>query len=173
MALREIAPWRWGGLRHWREEERPFKSFRRDMEALHREMDRLFDDFWSDTGRSALPSSESNFGAVWPRIDEVEDDGSYRITAELPGMDEDDISVDLADGLLTIRGEKKQDEEEKSKDYFRQERTFGAFRRSMLIPRDIDESKIKASFKKGVLSIDLPKTEESQQKVKHIDIKAA
>jgi HSP20 family protein len=75
--------------------------------------------------------------------------------------------------MLTVRGEKKQEDEEKGKDFYRKERSFGSFRRVLPIPGDVDESKIKASFEKGVLMIDLPKSEEAKKKVKHITIKAA
>ena len=74
---------------------------------------------------------------------------------------------------LTIRGEKKREDEEKGKDFYRKERSFGAFRRSLPIPADVDEGKIDASFAKGVLYIELPKTEEARKKISHIDVKAA
>lgn len=173
MALKELVPWRWGGLRRWEEEERPFQAFRREMETLHREMDRLFEDFWRGAGRPSLLPEAWAFGDVSPRVDESEDDKAYHVALEVPGMDEKDVEVTLSDGLLTIRGEKKQEEEEKGKDFYRKERAFGAFRRTLPIPGEVDESKIKASFEKGVLTIDLPKTEEAQKKVKHIEVKAA
>ena len=88
-------------------------------------------------------------------------------------LDEDDVDVTLSGGVLTIRGEKKREEEEKGKDYYRSERHFGSFRRSLPIPVDVDETKIEAEFKKGVLNIELPKTREARDKVKHIPIKAA
>lgn len=173
MALKELAPWRWGGLRRWEEEDRPFSSFRRDMDALHREMDRLFEDFWRGGDRPSLLSESWAMRDISPRVDETEDDKAFHVKVELPGMDQEDVEVTLSDGLLTIRGEKKQEEEEKGKDFYRKERSFGAFRRTLPVPGEVDESKIEASFKKGVLSIELPKTVEAQKKVKHIDVKAA
>jgi HSP20 family protein len=112
-------------------------------------------------------------GEVTPRVDETEDEKAFHIQVELPGMDKEDVDITMANGLLTIRGEKKREEEEKGKDFYRKERSFGAFRRSLPIPADVDESKIDASFTKGVLYIELPKTEEARKKITHIDIKAA
>jgi HSP20 family protein len=88
-------------------------------------------------------------------------------------MDEDDVDVTLSGGVLTIRGEKKREEEEKGKDYYRSERHFGSFRRSLPIPVDVDEAKIEAEFRKGILYIELPKTREARDKIKHIPVKAA
>lgn len=173
MKHKALAPWRWGGLSRWAEDDQPLRSFRHEMETLQREMDRLFTDFWSDEGRMfAMPET---FGAkhLMPRVDESEDEKAFHVKVELPGMDEEDVDITLADGMLTVRGEKKQEEEEKGKDFYRKERSFGSFRRVMPLPGDVEESKIQASFKKGVLTIDLPKSAKAQQKVKHITIKAA
>jgi HSP20 family protein len=173
MALRELVPWRWGGLRRWEEEDQPLHAFRTEMESLHREMDRLFEDLWRGAGRPSTLPEAMHLGDVYPRVDETEDDKAYHVAVELPGMDEKDVEVTLTDGLLTIRGEKKQVEEEKGKDFYRKERSFGSFRRALPIPGEVDESKIKASYKKGVLIVDLPKSEAAQKKVRHIDVKAA
>lgn len=173
MALKELVPWRFGGLRRWEGDAGPLEGFRREMEALHREMERVFDDFWRGAGRSSVLSDVWAHGAVMPRIDEAEDDKAYHVSIELPGMDQEDIEVTLSEGMLTIKGEKKQEEEEKGKDFYRKERHFGSFRRSVPVPGEVDESKIRASFKKGVLKIDLPKSEEAKKKVKHISVKAA
>ena len=174
MTLKELVPWRWGGLRRWDEDERTFPSFRRDFESLHREMDRMFDDFFRGAPSRALQMPETfAFGEVMPSVDIAEDDKAFRIAVELPGMDEKDLDVTLTEGLLTIRGEKKQEHEDKGKDFYRKERSFGSFRRALPIPGDVDESKIDAAFKKGVLTITLPKTEEAKKKVRHIDVKAA
>jgi HSP20 family protein len=175
MTLKDMVPWRWGGLRHWTEEDRPYESFLREMDSLHKEMDRLFEDFWKG---SEAPTRLGRFGQhgemqVMPRIDESEDESAFHIKVELPGMDQDDVDVTLANGILTIRGEKKQEEEEKSKDFYRRERTFGSFRRELPIPGEVDDGKIRAKFEKGVLFIELPKSEEAQKKVKHIPVQAA
>jgi HSP20 family protein len=174
MTLKELVPWRFGSLRRWDEDERAFPSFRRDFDSLHREMDRVLEDFFRMSPLRAMQMPESlGFGDVMPTIDVADDDKMFRISVELPGMDEKDIDVTLTEGLLTIRGEKKQEHEDKGKEFYRKERSFGSFRRVIPIPIDVDESKIEASFKKGVLLINLPKTEEAKKKVRHIDVKAA
>lgn len=170
MALKELVPWRWGGLSRPGEDEIPLHSFRREIDKLHREMERLFEDAWR--GRTSFPPETWLGGASWPSVDETDDDKAYRISVELPGLDEKDVEVTLADGVLTIRGEKKQEEEEKRRDYYRKERSYGSFRRTLAVPGEVDESRIRASFKKGVLTVELPKSEEAQKKVKHIDINA-
>jgi HSP20 family protein len=173
MTLKGMVPWRWGGLRRWDEEDRPFESFFREMDTLRKEMDRLFEDFWKGSGQRSFMTTPWQYSDITPRVDETEDEKAFHIRVELPGMDKDDVDLTLSNGVLTIRGEKKREEEEKGKDFYRKERAFGAFRRSLPIPFDVDESQIDASFKKGVLYIELPKTEEAQKKVKHISVKAA
>jgi HSP20 family protein len=173
MKHKALAPWRWGGLSRWDEDDQPLRSFRREMETLQRDMDRLFSDFWRDEGRMFnLPESWGSKHLI-PQVDEAEDEKAFHVKMDLPGMDQEDVEITLADGMLTVRGEKKQEDEEKGKDFYRKERTFGSFRRVLPLPGDVDESKIKASFKKGVLTIELPKSEEAKKKVKHITIKAA
>jgi HSP20 family protein len=138
---------------------------------LRREIDRLFDDFdrglWSPFRRSLLG------GEPWraPAVDVVEKDEAYEVTAELPGLDEKNVEVALANGILTIRGEKQEEKEEKKKDYHLQERHFGAFERRFPLPDDIDAERIEATFRKGVLTVVLPKTAEARKTAKKIEIK--
>ncbi len=171
--MKQIIPWRWGGLRSWEDEDRPFGSFSHGMDSLHKEMDLLFEDFWKGNDRPSLMTKPWDYAHLNTRLDVTEDEKAFHVKIELPGMDQKDVDITLSDGLLTIRGDKKQEEEEKDKDFYRSERTFGSFRRTLTIPVEVDESKIEASFKKGVLSIELPKTDEAQKKVKHITVKAA
>lgn len=173
MTLREIVPWRWGGLRRWEPEEGPFGTVRRQMETLHREMDRLFDEMTTETVRPSFTPMAWGREFAMPNIDETEDDKAFYVSIELPGMDESDVDITLSGRLLTIRGEKKEDEKEEGKDYYRRERKFGSFRRTLELPGEVDESMIEASFKKGVLRVTLPRTKEAQAKIKHIDVKAA
>jgi HSP20 family protein len=154
---------------------RPFESFRR-------EVDRLFDDFsrgiWrSPFGRSFFDvepfrRSEAAFGSM-PAVDVTQTDKGYEITAELPGMEDKDVEVKLANGILTIRGEKRDEKEEKNKDYYVSERSFGSFERSFQVPENIDTDKISAGFEKGVLTITLPKSAEAQRAEKKIEVKAS
>jgi HSP20 family protein len=173
MTTKRIAPWRWGGLKRWESEANPIQNFRSEMEALRRDMDRLFEDFWQGDRLSLTVPESMGSMDLMPRVDETEDEKGFHVRVELPGMDQKDVDITMSDGFLTISGEKKQDEEETGKNFYRKERSFGSFRRVLQLPGDIDESKIDASFKKGVLSIELPKTEEARKKVKHISVKAA
>ncbi len=106
-------------------------------------------------------------------VDIIEGDKAYEVTAELPGMDEKDIEVKIADGGLTIKGEKQEQKEEKEKNYYLSERRYGSFERYFRIPEGVDTDKIEASFKKGVLTVNLPKKPEAQKPVKKIEVKAA
>jgi HSP20 family protein len=108
-----------------------------------------------------------------PAVDIAESDKAYEVTAELPGMDEKNIEVKLTNGNLTIKGEKREEKEEKKKDYYLSERHFGSFERQFRVPEGVDVEKIEASFKKGVLTVTLPKRPEAQKPEKKINIKAA
>ncbi|MFX1674976.1 Hsp20/alpha crystallin family protein [Paraburkholderia sp. A2WS-5] len=152
------------------------------VENLRREIDRLFDDF--DRGFSLQPPRRAFLGiepfwrrerafAAAPAVDIAETDKAYEIVAELPGLDENDIEVKLANGGLTIKGKKQEEKEEKKKDYYLHERRFGAFERYFQMPEGVDREKIEASFKKGVLTVTLPKTAEARKAEKKIPVKAA
>jgi HSP20 family protein len=155
---------------------RPWHPF----EGLRQEIDRLFSDFglgfqWP-FGRS-LFAAEPQFRRelMWstmPAVDVVESEKSYEIAADLPGMDEKNIEVKVAEGVLTIKGEKQEEKEEK-KDYYLQERSFGSFQRRFDLPESVDSDKIEASFKKGVLTVTLPKKPEAQKPTKKIEVKSA
>ena len=151
------------------------------FEGLRDEIDRLFDDFgrgmWQPFRRSLFPMAPSFRSQVkWPTmpaVDVVESEKAYEITAELPGMDEKNIEVKVADGMLTIKGEKREEKEEKQKDYYLQERSFGSFERSFEVPETVETDKIEANFKKGVLTLTLPKKAEAQKPAKKIEVKPA
>jgi HSP20 family protein len=150
----------------------------RPLATLRREIDRLFDDFHMrprPSGRTIFDvepfwRGELSFGKV-PVVDIVEKEKEYEITAELPGMDEKNVDVKFADGILTIKGEKSEEKEEKKKDYYLSERHFGSFHRSFQVPAGIDADKIEASFKNGVLTVILPKAAQAQRSEKKIAIK--
>ena len=108
-----------------------------------------------------------------PTVDISETDKAYEITAELPGMDEKNVEVKLANGLLTIKGEKQDEKEEKKKDYHMRERSYGSFERSFQVPDGVNADKIEANFKKGVLTVILPKSAEAQKAEKKITVKSA
>ena len=139
-------------------------------------MDRLFDDFSSGFWRGSLfdmaPFRRAEAALRMPAVDVAKTDKAYEITAELPGLDEKNIEVKLANGVLSIKGEKQEDKEEKQKDYYRRERSFGSFERSFQVPEGVDTDKIPASFKNGILSMTLPKSAEGQKQAKKIEVKA-
>lgn len=110
-----------------------------------------------------------DFGPT-PKMDVVESDGAYELTAELPGMDEKDIEVVMRDRVLMLKGEKKEEREEKKEDYRLCERRYGTFERAFTLPEGVDATKVKARFVKGVLHITLPKTKESQLKQRKIPV---
>lgn len=146
--------------------------------SLRREVERLFDDFSAVSARrsggtfSAEPFWRGEFGVAHaPAVDIVEHEKDYQVTAELPGMDEKDIDVKFADGVLTIKGEKKEESEDKQKDYYRSERHFGAFQRSFRVPDGVEADKIEANVKNGVLTVVLPKSDVAQKREKTIAIK--
>lgn len=153
----------------------------RPFENLRREVDRLFDDFsprsWRPFGRALFDTEpfwrgELSWGKA-PAVDVVEKDKAYEITVELPGMDESNIDVKYSDGVLSIKGEKKEEKEEKKKDYFVSERRYGSFQRSFGVPDGVDADKIEANFKNGVLTVTLPKSPEALKKEKSIAVKKA
>ena len=150
------------------------------FENLRQEIDRLFDDFgmgfrWP-FGRSLFAAEplfrREQTWASMPAVDVVESEKGYEITADLPGMDEKNIEVKVADGVLTIKGEKREETEKREKDYYLQERSFGSFERSFEVPETVETDKIEASFKKGVLTLTLPKKAEAQKPAKKIEVKA-
>ncbi len=152
----------------------------RPFESLRREVDRLFEDFgggfWSSPFRGSFglaPFRRSEVGfAAMPPADVSETDNAYEITAELPGMDEKNVEVKVTNGVLTIRGEKQDEKEEKKKGYHMRERSYGSFERSFQVPDGVDADKIEANFKKGVLTVILPKSAEAQKAEKKITVKS-
>ena len=138
----------------------PFTSMRRDME-------RLFEDFSRGLGWSAPALAQMGTA---PRVDVSETETELNIEAELPGVDEKDIEVVLSDGRLTIKGEKKQEKEEKNKDYHLVERSYGSFARTLGLPFDVDPEQVKAKFEKGVLKVTVPKPAEVKAREKKIPI---
>jgi len=142
------------------------------FDQLRRQMDSLFHDL---PARRHLGETEpferffTSFAAA-PAVDVVEKDTEYRITAELPGMDEKDVEVKLAGDVLTISGEKKDEHEEKEKHFSFSERRYGAFKRTFQLPEGVDCEKIAASFEKGVLTVTLPKTAAAKSAEKKIEV---
>jgi HSP20 family protein len=137
---------------------------------LHREIDRVFSDF--GRGVPAFGSFGQN-GRMDLKVNVAEQDGAIEVTAEIPGVSPEDIEVQLKEGMLTIRGEKKEEKDEKNKDYHVVERSYGMFERSFRLPAEVDSQKVEASFDKGVLKVTLPKLPEAKSKVQKIAVKPA
>jgi len=140
---------------------KPFRELGpiRDFERMTKEMDRFGDSFLEGTLRKRRED-----GTEWfPSLDVSETKSDFVVKAELPGIDPKDIDVSLNDGMLTIRGEKKQEKEEKEENYHFIERSYGTFSRSVSLPRDLKHDKISASYKDGVLRVVLPKSEEAKK----------
>ena len=158
MNLRSLMPI--GRDRNVARSDNPFMS-------LQREVDRLFDDFT----RGFPAFSSAGAAELLPSVDVTETDKQIEITAELPGLEEKDVQVNVADNVLTIRGEKKAEKEEKDKTFRLAERSYGSFVRSLELPEGVNADAIKASIDKGVLKVTVPKPAPAQ--VKKIDVKTA
>lgn len=147
----------------------------RPLMGLRDQIEDMFDRYtqgWPRLGQ--LWDIEPGLGlkgfARTPVLDMSETDKGYEITAELPGLDEEEVEVNVTDDVLTIAGEKQEEHEEKKKDYFVKERRFGQFRRSLRLPPDADSSNISARFNKGVLSVAIPKAAGAVEKGRKIPI---
>ena len=150
--------------------------------SLRTEMDRMFDRFAGGWGMPSLRRMfdaepalryESTFTVPSPAVDITEDDGNYKVTAELPGMTEKEIEVVVSGDMLTLKGEKKEEKEQQEKNFYLSERSYGSFQRSFYVPEGVDRDKIAADFSKGVLTITMPKTAKAVQQQKTIEVKAA
>jgi HSP20 family protein len=133
------------------------------MESMRDQMDRLFHSFaagWPSLGEEGPLREHRPAIALghMPKVETAEDDKQFEITVELPGVDEKDVAVSVDDGVLTIKGEKKSEREEKNKDYHLTERSYGSFQRSFHLPETAAQDKISADFENGVLKVTLPKS---------------
>jgi HSP20 family protein len=156
----------------WRRSESPLRRTEENpFFALHREMNQMFDDFFR--GHDLLPfDGERRPMAFSPSVDIREDEKEVTVKAELPGMDEKDIEVSLTDNALTIKGEKKDEKEEKGKGYWHRETSYGTFQRTIPLPEGLDMEKVDARFRNGILTVTLARQEEAKAKGKKITIKA-
>ncbi len=169
MAVRGIIPWR-------RREEEPEGLLRRSdfpgsFMDLQKEINSLFESFFRGAELDfPWRGAETRFT---PRVDVSETDDAVLVKAELPGMEEKDVDVTLDNHQLIMKGEKKEEKEDKVRGVQRVERSYGSFYRSIPIPADVDEDKIEANFKRGVLDIKLPKTQADKEKRRKIEVKKA
>jgi HSP20 family protein len=139
--------------------------------AMRDELDRMFGRFERDWAFPSLFGREGGTAGLLPELDVREGTNSIAIEVELPGVEEKDISVTLANGVLTIKGEKKQEKQEKSENYHVTERSFGSFQRSLRLPDVVDETKVEAKFDKGVLKLTAAKKPEAVKAERRIEIK--
>jgi HSP20 family protein len=188
MDIKKLAPWNW----FKKEDEDAGKTIPvqhpqhqtgfylpgNPLDQFHHNVDRLFDNLLQGFGLSPFRGG----GSFWPRLlesvlkptlDIASTDQSYNISVELPGVDENDMKLELLNGTLTIRGEKKYQKEQKDKNHYCVERSYGSFQRVLNLPEDMDESDIKASYAKGVLNITIPRKALPKTEVKQIQVKAA
>ena len=155
MGIKDLIPWNNGGREvgiHRDTEVNPFFT-------LHREMNRMFDEVFRGIDLARFAPTRALNGLGWPQIDIDETDKEVRITAELPGLDEKDLSLEIANGVLSISGEKKSESEDKARRF--SERYYGRFERRIPL-EDVDEDKVSAAFKNGVLTIIVPKSAEAK-----------
>lgn len=168
MNLQKLSPW------NWFKREEPasgeLSPARRDDDPLarmHREMDRLFEGFFGSLDR---PSDWRSDLVLKPSVDIAESKRAYRISVEVPGVDENDIDLTLDGDALIISGEKRQESEDDEDGFHRVERRYGSFRRVLTLPTDADADNISAKFRKGVLRIEIPRTAEDSGSRKRIEI---
>ncbi|RYH07355.1 Hsp20/alpha crystallin family protein [Tropicimonas sp. IMCC6043] len=140
--------------------------------TLQREMNRVFEDFWGQFDRPNSPFDLAGHRNS-TRCDVVETDDAVELSVELPGMEMKDIELTVSDDLLTLKGEKKIERKEEKKGYYLSERSYGSVYRTVPLPPGVDTDKAEASFKNGVLTVKVPKTEEAQAKLKRIEVMSA
>jgi len=165
MNMRDLIPWGRNQQTpsRFREEADPFMT-------LHREMNRLFDDIFRGFDIGPFGGMSRSM-AGWPSVEVIESDKDVRVSAELPGLDEKDVEVLMSDGVLTIRGEKKSEVEDKERAF--SERYYGRFERRIPLAWDVEEDKVEASFRNGVLTVTLPKSAQASAHVKRIPVNSS
>jgi HSP20 family protein len=162
MKIRNLLP----AVRSGKEQEivHPFYS-------LQREMNSLFDNFFRGFDISPRGFYESDLGGFSPSVDVKESEKEFIIKAELPGMEEKDVEVTVSNDSVTIRGEKKEEKEDKDKNYYYMERSYGSFHRVIPLAAEVESDKAQARFKNGVIDIKIPKSQNAQTKGVKIPIK--
>jgi HSP20 family protein len=144
------------------------------MARWERDMERMFGNLFAGTLLDEQLRSRRSAGAREPALDMdvYEDNDRIVVKAEMPGMSKDDIQISIADNILTIKGEKKKEEEDTGRDYYRAERAYGAFVRTLPLPAEINPDKVQATFKDGVLEIRLPKSEEAKKREIKVNVQS-
>jgi HSP20 family protein len=163
MTVRDLIPW-------GRSNQAPtvYHGEQEPLLALHRQMNRLFDDVFRGFDLPTPFDRSSSWSAKWPSVEISETDKEVRVIAEVPGLEDKDIDVLLEGDVLILRGEKKSETEDRDRKV--SERLYGRFERRIALGFDVEEDKVDAAFKNGVLTVTLPKTATAQAKVKHIAV---
>src|SRR6202048_4442021 len=156
MAIKDLSPWNNRGREVGLQRGTDIHPFL----ALHREMNRMFDDVFRGFDLAPFGFARAFDGIGWPQIDIDETNKEIRVTVELPGLDEKDVRVEIANGVLSISGEKKSESEDKDRRF--SERYYGRFERRIPL-EDVDEDKVTASFKNGVLTVTVPQAAEANE----------
>jgi HSP20 family protein len=165
MSVRDLIPWSRGN------DQAPTIYRGAEMDpflSLHRDVNRLFDEVFRGFDAPSLFGRMQTGNGAWPNVEVSETDKDIRVTAEVPGLEEKDIEVLLDDGVLTLRGEKKSETEDTGRQF--SERYYGRFERRLALGREVEEDKLAATFKNGVLRVTLPKTAKAQANAKPIAI---
>lgn len=162
MSVRDLLPWRARNL----EDVSSLDPFSR----MHREMDRWMGDVMSGAPHTFFGPSGNGRGTLVPTLDVAEDDEKLEISVDLPGMDAKDVTLTLSEGVLSIAGERKASSEQKDRNFYRSERSYGSFARRLSLPYQVDADRIEAAFEKGVLKITLPKSPETRASEHRIEI---
>ena len=188
MNFENLKPWNWfkheensnskGGQIPVRRNEAENLPQASSLMSLHRDMDRWFNDAFTSFGMPSLASNLQSKGMSGiplsniyrPQIDVSGDSNCYEINLEVPGLTESDLSLEMKDDVLTIKGEKVDRKEEKDKHYYRVERCYGSFQRTLTLPDDAIGDEIKANLDKGVLRLEIPRSETTNKEVKRISI---
>lgn len=162
MAFRALNPFHKKRVPVKRDVANPFALLRQDMNSM-------LENIWS--GFDMEPFWSGQTASFTPHVDVTENDKEMRISAELPGMDEKDIDITLNHDSLTIKGEKREEKEDKGKDYYRMERSYGSFFRTIPLPVEVETGNATASYKKGVLTVKIPKSPKAIEEKKKISVK--
>ncbi len=188
MSLKKLIPWNW--FKREEEDSGQRIPIQRNMDfdrayaignpigQLHHEMERLFDRFshgfgMGRSGYESLLFTRLTDGLLKPTLGLGATDKAYTVTVEIPGVNEKDIKLEIINDTLTICGEKKQETEEKDKNFYRMERSYGSFQRVLSLPEDINRDGVKANFKKGILTVTMPRKALPKADVKQIEVNVA
>lgn len=142
------------------------------LTTLQDEMNRLFEDFMENSNFPSLRTWNSDDAAI-PAVDIIENEKDYKIRAELPGINPDDIEVSVTDSFLTIKGKKEEEKEEQGENYLRRESSFGTFQRTLPLSEAADTQKAEATYRNGILTVEVPKKTEALQKPKKLTVRKA